>query len=527
MNLRGIIDRLDDWMNPIVVKELRQAVQSRLVVAILLMALGLQVFILGTFLIVGEARQVGQPVSWRVGAEIFQILQGILLFCCLLLIPAYTGVRLAAERSAANTDLLFVTSLRPRSIVLGKFTASLVLAVLVFSAFAPFMTLTYLLRGIDIPSILLLLAVDLLAVIFGTQLALFLAAVPAPLALRVLLHLLELFVLGMIFIGVLGWTAAFLRGIGIGEDPQEFYAAFATVALLVLATAGLFFCWSVALISPPPSNRAPAGRLFLVGMWLALGAAAALLSRRVKADPPVLMWTMLSVVLGCLQFFVSINERERWAVRVARQIPRNEFLRIPAFLFFSGAAGGVTLSVLMVVLTLAAASQWPLLSRARFRLADAHEHLCWVMGLAALYVYCYGMTAVLLRRYLLGDRVRANFTWLIAFVLVGLGSSLPSVVAYIGFSEQVRHMLDNPWWLLSNPFAAVYDVSISNLSGTWTKFVASCFTFTALWALAVTLLSLPWYINQVVNFRPPPRSAPRPVPVLEALPADASPVKAG
>src|SRR5205823_4778714 len=81
------------------------------------------------------------------------ILQGILLFTCLLFIPAYTGIRLAAERSDINVDLLFISTLRPRAIVRGKFVAALVLAVLIFSACTPFMTFSYLLRGLDVPSV--------------------------------------------------------------------------------------------------------------------------------------------------------------------------------------------------------------------------------------------------------------------------------------------------------------------------------------------------------------------------------------
>src|SRR5437879_6327924 len=43
---------------------------------------------------------------------------------------------------------------------------------------APFMTFTYLLRGIDIPTILTMLGIDLLLMLVCTMLALFLAALP-------------------------------------------------------------------------------------------------------------------------------------------------------------------------------------------------------------------------------------------------------------------------------------------------------------------------------------------------------------
>ena len=48
----ALFRRLDDWINPIVIKELRQAVKSRMVVTILLLFLGLQLLILGFYLLI-------------------------------------------------------------------------------------------------------------------------------------------------------------------------------------------------------------------------------------------------------------------------------------------------------------------------------------------------------------------------------------------------------------------------------------------------------------------------------------------
>src|SRR5262249_24721096 len=150
----GFLERLDDSLNPIVVKELRQAVQSRFVVVALLLFLSLQLLILGLYLVFGYGARSADMESVNAGREGFLVLQGVLLGTCLLFIPLYAGVRLAAERSDTNVDLLFVTALKPRAIVRGKLFSAVVLVLLIFSACAPFMTFTYLLRGIDMPTIL-------------------------------------------------------------------------------------------------------------------------------------------------------------------------------------------------------------------------------------------------------------------------------------------------------------------------------------------------------------------------------------
>src|SRR5688572_32707088 len=102
MNLMAIIDRLDDKLNPIVVKELRQAVKSRMVVGILVLFLGLQLFLLGFFLLIREVRGETSTIDWSAGYDVFRIQQGILLVTIMILVPAYACIRLANERTDHN-----------------------------------------------------------------------------------------------------------------------------------------------------------------------------------------------------------------------------------------------------------------------------------------------------------------------------------------------------------------------------------------------------------------------------------------
>jgi hypothetical protein len=509
----ALFDWLDDHINPIVVKELRQAVQSRLVVSVLLLFLGLEVFILGAFLLFREAHTGPEAIDWSAGVEVFRWIQGILLGTCFL-VPIYTGVRLASERSEHNVDLLFVSALRPRSIIGGKFAAAMVVALLAFSACAPFMTFSYLLRGIDIPTILVVLATDLLAVTFGTQVALFLGALPGNRGLKFFVNLLGYVALGYLFILLLRFSS-FLVSAGVGrlDDPLEFWAPFGAVTLLALGLVGLLFCWSVALISPPSSNRAPAGRLFLVGVWLSTGVAAAVWSRYIRPagnHGPVYVWVILGVSLACLQFLISINERERWGPRVARTIPRLWLLRVPAFFFYSGAGGGVLLASGLAGLTLAGAELWRWLYP-EMAGEDFSVHVCKVMGAVALYTFCYGMTAVLVRAYLFGGRVRATVTWLVALLLVGLGSSLPMVLAYLTVPEHLRYSSDEQWWLLTNPFASVYEINTTGRRTGWADYETVCYLFIVTWAGVAAALSMPWLIAQMTRFR---RPQPRPRPAV-------------
>jgi hypothetical protein len=60
----------------------------------------------------------------------------------------------------------------------------------------------------------------------------------------------------------------------------------------------------------------------------------------------MLGWGMVGCILFSLQFAISVCERDGWGARVARRIPRSPLLRVPAFIFYSGAAGGIAFGVI-------------------------------------------------------------------------------------------------------------------------------------------------------------------------------------
>src|SRR5262249_43604687 len=163
----GFRSRISDAINPIVVKELRQASQSRFVTATLMILLCIQLVALGLYLLFsGET-----TTSFDAGRQVFIVLLGIVFGAGMLFVPLYTAVRLVAQRSDTQVDLLYITTIKPRRIIAGKLAAATAINVLIFSACLPFVTLTYFLRGVDLPSIFILMAVCFLVIIACAQLA--------------------------------------------------------------------------------------------------------------------------------------------------------------------------------------------------------------------------------------------------------------------------------------------------------------------------------------------------------------------
>jgi len=240
----GVRSRLDDWLNPIVVKELRQAVQGKFVAAALLLLLIIQLAALGIY-IVSNGDFVGR---YDAGRYAFMFLLAILMAICLIFVPAYTAIRLAFERDT-NVDLLFVTTIKPSAIVWGKLFAALTITVLIFSACMPFMVFTYWLRGIDLPSIFVLMMASFLVVAVAVQLATFVACLPAGRVLKILLSLLALILFLQAFIATLSWSYYSLTtGIGSRLGSWTFWGPASAVILIAVAVLGLLFSLSVVVV---------------------------------------------------------------------------------------------------------------------------------------------------------------------------------------------------------------------------------------------------------------------------------------
>src|SRR5262245_59247262 len=120
--------RLSDAVNPIVIKELRQAVPSRFVVTMLIVLLAIQLVAVGLYLIFSNPA----AYDYTAGRTVFTILLGIMLIVSLIFVPAYSAVRMIAERSDTGVDLLYITTIKPRSIIAGKVLAAAVLTGLIF-----------------------------------------------------------------------------------------------------------------------------------------------------------------------------------------------------------------------------------------------------------------------------------------------------------------------------------------------------------------------------------------------------------
>ena len=489
-----------EWeVNPVVIKELRQAVRSWAVTGVLLLFLTV-LFIASLIFLVSQSLDEG--VDERLGGTLFGIFVTILAVASILFIPLYTGFRVAVERQESNPDLLYVSTLTPGQIIRGKFLCGAYVTVLFFSACMPFMAFTNLLRGVDLPSVFFILFVLFLAVCALNQLAIFLACLPMSRPFRILLGLYGFFQSFWIIVPLVITTISMMHsGVGAMMTERNFWIITATVVGVGLAIVGLLYFLSVALISPPSANRALPLRVYITVIWLLAGLLSLAWVWQIKDGRLMLAWAWPTFLLMMFALLTAISNSDQLSRRVARQIPQSRLKRILAFIFFNGAAGGLVWAGLILALTYLVTKETMVRAGTWFPAiaAPAAENKHWFVATSA-YAFAYALTALFIHRKFLAKRP-AKIAGVLAVLLVGIWAIAPSIVLF--FLNQLSWK-SVEGLQLGNIFNVFY------LREDEHRYYHTIFALT--WLALMMALNAKWFWTQVKNFRPPPPELP---PILQ------------
>ncbi|MGA9526434.1 MAG: ABC transporter permease [Myxococcaceae bacterium] len=268
MTTTAWFEAVSERINPIVVKELRQGLRTRvfwvcftvLLLACFLIALGAWAGSLD-----GRIGESGQPFFFG-----FFICLGAVQF---FIIP-YTAYRsLAREREEETWVLLSLTGLGARRVLRGKIGSYLAQAGLYASAVLPFLLFSYYLNGIDLPTILLVSALGFAWMIFLTCAAVCAATLGESRIIRGLVHFA---VLGTLLGAVAtAWTVAgaiVFDGNSLWRDGP--WVAAGVILWLMLSFGVLLFEAAASQLALATEDTARGPRLALV--FQVVGSAAIL-----------------------------------------------------------------------------------------------------------------------------------------------------------------------------------------------------------------------------------------------------------
>lgn len=165
--------RAGDAVNPILVKETRQALKSRQFVV----TFSLLLFASLAWTVVGSLLQMPQIYYMPSAPQMLTGYYFVLAVPMLLVVPLAAYRSLEGEVDDGTLELLSITSLSPRQIVTGKLASAALQMLLYFVALFPCVAFAYTLRGVDLPTLALLMGILILAGLGLTMFALAMAPV--------------------------------------------------------------------------------------------------------------------------------------------------------------------------------------------------------------------------------------------------------------------------------------------------------------------------------------------------------------
>ena len=434
------LGHLSDRLSPIVVKEVRQIVRGRdfsYSFAISLVA-GLGVAFLGA----ADAAS-GSP---NAGAWTFTALTTCLGFIGFAVVPLGAFNTLRNERLEQTFDLIALTALTPRQIIIGKLLAQAVKLSTMFAAMAPFIATSFLLGGVDFVSISIALALVFALSVWICAACIFVSAIPKTRAMSGFVFAgLGIGLLLLFFVGRTLFSAVIVAPFG-PFGPGGLRAGTSTLWWVL---AGVASACAVSLINlvllaenrltAPTDDRSTALRAgFLLQLAIALGWALSFIndSPRTLNNIVYVMGTYAALHLGIVAAFTVTEDMtlsRRVQLRLAA-IPRwRRWLVI--------LRPGPRWAVLYI------AAQMVLLFPVAWALDASGVHYRWLLAVCGYVALFTGLPTVILRAW------RPSMpSWILRVVILFVFASsliLPDVLHYViwrpdvfTLSYSARHLLN-------------------------------------------------------------------------------------
>ncbi|MEC7584607.1 MAG: ABC transporter permease [Planctomycetota bacterium] len=340
----GLFGRWSDLLNPILVREVQQALRGRLflisVAVALLFSLGLATYVAG----------LGAEPRPGTGRETFGTgLMGLTILV-LFVVPVQAFQSMRVELREGISDQLLLSRLKPWRIITGKLAAAMVQFVLYLAVLAPVLSTTYLLRGVSVPLIALCIGFALLFCVTATALTIAAAAQNVSAALQPVSNFAVLFLLGLATLICSSWVVSgeLLRELDMLLQDPEFWMGVGGIVLLCVV--GIVFAAMVgaALLAHSYENRSTPFRIFLL---VATGLAFAWVYGTVPVGWrfQAVYGTTIGVMVASMAFgWFFVTEPTGLSPRQCALLPRSKLLRLAMLPLLPGRDRGLVFLLLMI-----------------------------------------------------------------------------------------------------------------------------------------------------------------------------------
>ncbi len=451
-------DRASDWLNPILVKETRQALKSRQFIATFFLLL-IAAWLTSTFALLFASD--GAEFR-RSGPILFSAFYMILAVAIFIIVPFAAFRSLLSERDQFTYEVLSITTLSPRQIVWGKLCSSIVQIFIYYSAITPFLAFSLQFKGVNVR----LLGLVLVSAAFGS-LGLSMAALAVSTAARhrALQVLLTLGVLaGLLFAFSMntGMCVSLIQERG-GMPPMDdsgFWWGCASLVSYFIAYFLLLMELAIAQLTFDADNRSSWVRLGIAGLfWMSVAWVAGAFIWWPTIIVPEMALTFMGLAIahwGILGLF-AVTEHDALSRRVRRNLLRFGVFRVVLTPLMPGGARGLLFLLIHIPLTVIFCL-W-MLSKATTSVGTSVDVLFGLTGYLIIYL-CLGAFLARLSRRLSGE-MRPSHARVFMVLIVALGAIFPQLLNLLN----LRQATIRPIFFITDPFTTLMHLSNGEESG--------------------------------------------------------------
>ncbi len=335
-------DWIDDRFNPILVKEVRQALRGRY----FKVTYGLTLI---AATLVGIVCLMASDSNQDIGQTYFVGIYMCMAAAMMGLVPFQAFVAASGSGRGGRAELLQLTALRPRQIVAGRLLSSLVQSGLVLAALAPFLALSFLLPGVDLTVLVFVVVYTLIFSACVSCVTLSASFLTENRLLRVLL---------MVILGGFQFSLVSSAVAGVSEilrNSQDLQDIEAQVALAVFAGVAIFiatfaFIGGTLRISHPEENRSTPLRVLMFCFAL-VGMIGTYLAMHFVPHPEAEGFVVAYLALGFAMLLpagIFSGEPERLGRRVQVTAPKNALVGLLVTPFMPGGGNGALFNLMIL-----------------------------------------------------------------------------------------------------------------------------------------------------------------------------------
>lgn len=491
-----------DWLNPILVKETRQALKSfQFTITFVLVLAACWVITIGGLAILGPAAAFSAS-----GGTLLAWYYAVLAFPLIVVVPYSAFRSLASEREDNTYDLLSITALKPRQIISGKLGSAIVQMAVYFSAITPCLAFTYLLRGVDVATIFVLMTYTFFGSLGLSMVGILLATLSEQRFAQVFVSVAFVaLLLLMLYFGIAGALMVIEYSYAMFGGSEFWIVTWALVSAYVTTFALMYFA-AAGMITFHTENRSTPLRICMLvqlAVWIGW-LAFSWIYDDYQHEALLFMAAFGGLYLYGMGALLT-SERPGMSQRVRRRLPKSFFGRVflswlnpgPASGYMFIVANATTLIAVCILLMLAStilnttgAVGWPSAEELVYVLIVG-----WAYGVAYLGI---GRIAIALLRRVSQVNLFAGF--LIHFLIILAGSGIPTTIHLMSLNLRDA---DYSYWQITNPFwslAHLVDGGVITEGPVLILLVPAA-------AICVLLLNLRSVVNelQAVRIAPPTR----------------------